>query len=351
MLNSAPKGHDSEAAVILVNWNGWADCIDCLDTLLSAPQGPSHVYLVDNLSSDGSLEKIAAWCARPTRPDNARDLPGLQRLSAAAEPAPIAVRMLDWPVENPPPPAPGCRLSLIQSGANRGFAGGNNVGLKLALAEGASWFWLLNSDTVVRTDTLTRLLERGTASPQIGVVGSTLLYHGNPERVQALCGGAMNPRTFVTWHVGIGSRADDVPEDPAAVEAQITYVVGASMLVSRAFLEQVGLMQEDYFLYGEEIDWAARGRGLFTQAWAPRSVVYHKVGMSTAKVVPGFAMRMMLRNRLRFVARFHPERIGAARRYLWWDWLRHLLKRRFAAAAIVFGVLRERGQGAVEVPR
>ena len=98
-------------------------------------------------------------------------------------------------------------------------------------------------------------------------------------------------------------------------------------------------MQDDYFLYGEEIDWAARGAGRFRQCWAPRSIVYHKVGNSSAKVMPEFSMRLMLRNRLRFVERFYPDRIGAARRQMWWEWLRHILKRRFGAARVVRQVL------------
>jgi len=245
---------------------------------------------------------------------------------------------------------PECHITLIQSGANRGFAGGNNVGIKLGLAEGADWFWLLNCDTVVDRGALSALLNRASGILDAGIVGSTLLYHDAPEEVQALCGGAMDPKTFVTWHIGNGTRSNQIPNDPTDVEAQVAYVVGASMLVSRAFVEQVGLMQEDYFLYGEELDWATRGKNLFRQYWAPNSLVYHKVGKSSAKVMPAFAMRLMLRNRLRFVQRFYPAHIGAVRRRFWWDWVRHLLKWRFTAARITREVLIDRGQSGTEVP-
>ena len=239
---------------------------------------------------------------------------------------------------------------MVRSGGNLGFAGGNNVGIRLAQVEGANWFWLLNSDTAVHADALAHLIARALARPDAGIVGSTLLYHDAPGEVQALGGAAMNPRTFVTIHIGIGSRADQVPADPAAVEVQLAYVVGASMLVSKAFVEEVGLMQEDYFLYGEEIDWATRAQGRFGQAWAPQSLVYHKVGKSSAKVMPAYSLRLMLRNKLRYVERFFPNRLGEIRRRFWWDWVRHLLKGRFAAARVTLEVLRGLADGPVVKP-
>ena len=81
-------------------------------------------------------------------------------------------------------------------------------------------------------------------------------------------------------------------------------------------------------------------------------MVYHKVGRSSAKVLPDFSMRLMMRNRLRFVERFYPDRIRAARRQLWRDCLWYLLKRRFGTASIVFGVLRgASGKVVNELPR
>lgn len=338
--------YEQRVAIVLVNWNAWADCVDCLDSLFGGVQPPWHVYLVDNASADGSLDKIAAWCAKPTRPQNATDFPGVLRHSESASPTSLHVRRVSSPAQGAPALERGCRISLVQSGSNLGFAGGNNVGIKLGLAEGAPWFWLLNTDTVVHQDALASLLERAaTAGPRAGIIGSTLLYYDKPETVQALGGASLSHRTFGATHLGIGLRVGEVPDDPAAVESRMAYVVGASMLVSRAFVERVGLMQEDYFLYFEELDWATRASGLFTQHWAPRSRVWHKVGSSSAKVLSAFSARLLLRNRLRFVERFFPAQLGAVRRQVWWELLRHLLKRRFAQARIYWGVLLAKTDG------
>ena len=336
---------DAAVAIVQVNWNGQADCIDCLDSLVGILRANHHVYLVDNASSDNSLEKIAAWCARPTRPIGARDLPGVTRHSAMPDPVPLSVRWVDALTDVAPKIEPGCRISLIKSGANRGFAGGNNVGIKLGLAEGRGQFWLLNTDTVVHQDALNSMLERAHAVSGAGIVGSTLLYYDEPGTVQALGGAIVNRRTFAANHVGIGTRADQVPDDPADVEARMSYVVGASMLVSRAFIERVGLMQEDYFLYFEELDWAVRAEGLFRQCWAPRSLVWHKVGGSSAKVLSEFSARLLLRNRLRFVERFYPEQLASVRRQVWWEGLRHLAKGRFNSAGIFLKILLSSAHG------
>jgi GT2 family glycosyltransferase len=80
-------------------------------------------------------------------------------------------------------------------------------------------------------------------------------------------------------HIGRGISTHDVPA-PDVVEAKMKYVIGASTLVRKSFLEDVGLMNESYFLYFEEIDWATRAAGMYSLAYAPRSVVYHKEGAS-----------------------------------------------------------------------
>ncbi|MFY9511293.1 MAG: glycosyltransferase, partial [Rubrivivax sp.] len=64
--------------VVLVNWNGWRDCVECLDTLLATPAPPFHVYLVDNASGDGSVEHLLAWCAEPRAQPGWQALPRLQ---------------------------------------------------------------------------------------------------------------------------------------------------------------------------------------------------------------------------------------------------------------------------------
>jgi GT2 family glycosyltransferase len=98
-------------------------------------------------------------------------------------------------------------------------------------------------------------------------------------------------------------------------------------------------MQEDYFLYYEEIDWAMRGRSKFKFAYAPASHVFHKSGASSTKVMPLFTANFYYRNRLRFVSRFFPERLAAAKRGLMVDFVRHTLRGRWGYARVVASAL------------
>ena len=172
------------------------------------------------------------------------------------------------------------RLVLIDAKANLGFAGGNNLALRYLRTRGyGSYFWLLNNDTVVEKGALNALICRMVADPAIGMCGSTLLYESARDTVQAL-GGAHYGRWLGTVkHIGHHERWPQ-RVDEGAVERQLSYLIGASTLASRAFLETVGLMQDDYFLYFEELDWAARAKGRFRLGYAARSTVYHKEGSS-----------------------------------------------------------------------
>jgi GT2 family glycosyltransferase len=129
------------------------------------------------------------------------------------------------------------------------------------------------------------------------------------------------------------------PATDAAVERELAYVMGASMLVSAAFIRTVGLMQEDYFLYYEEADWAARGRGQFDLGYAPRSQVFHKSGANSSTLLPLYTAALYYRNRLRFVRRFLPDRLAAAQRRLCAEMLYHFARGRWGLARTIAKVL------------
>jgi GT2 family glycosyltransferase len=229
-------------------------------------------------------------------------------------------------------------VTLVPTGANLGFAGGNNAGIAAAGLQRYSHFWLLNTDTVVHHQALQALLARAQAAPQPGIVGSTLLYYDRPDCVQATGGGRLSLPGLGMSHIGEGSATADLPRSAAglaAVEAEMAYVVGASMLVTARFIREVGPMCEDYFLYFEELDWALRSRGRFALGYASDSRVFHKVGGSSTQSVGDLAFTLLVRNQLRFAARFLPERVPAVQRRLALEFVRHLARQRWAAARVV----------------
>lgn len=295
--------------IVVVNWNGVKDTIECLESLFRLDYPDFRVVVCDNASSDGSVTRIIAWANGLT--EAFHEVPvSLRQLSSPPVTKPIRLVELDKATAEGGDLLCDRRLTIIRTGDNLGFAGGNNVGLRYLLACGdCDFFWLLNNDTVVDPESLSHLVSEFSSKSNLGICGSTLLYYDDPERIQALGGGYYCRWIGLPWLHGRWRRLSSRHLEARRIPLLINYVVGASMLVSRDFLEQIGLMNEDYFLFFEETDWAWRSRGRFDLGWAPRSLVYHKIGRSIgtstdprqkSKTCDFYA----LRNRLLFTKKF-----------------------------------------------
>ena len=313
--------------VVLVNWNTWRHTVECIESLLRSDHPDFQIVVCDNASSDDSLAHLAAWASgrEPFVPPPASPVP-------LDPPAGKPVRFV--PLSRAEAERGGLAacadadVVLVDTGANLGFAGGCNVGMRYALARGdADFVWLLNNDTVVEPAAMRALVERLRERPDAGQCGSTLYFYHDPTRVQALGGTGFDRSTAQ----GFVLPWTDPPTDEATIreiEAATGYVEGASIMVTRRFLDEVGLMSEAYFLYYEEMDWMVRARGRFTVAYAPRSVVFHKEGASAGtnrdvKRRSSTADRYLLRSRLRFVWRCSREDLPD----VWRDTLRIIRER------------------------
>ncbi|WP_332699058.1 glycosyltransferase family 2 protein [Devosia sp.] len=297
-------------AIVIVNYNGWRDTIECLDSLSRLEGGDWRIIVVDNGSHDGSVKQLEDWGA-----------------STAA-----ALHVLDSSESVHALPRAG--VTLIGSNDNLGFAGGNNVGIRHALNDPAcTHVWLLNNDTVVEKSAGLALLHRIQSDDRVGIVGSTLAYYHQPDRLQGV-GFAYNIYAATGRQLGHMRMVTDLPAQ-MEVEAQMTYVIGASMMVSRAFLEAVGFMSERYFLYFEELDWAVRARGKYRLAWAPASLVYHKeggsIGTSTTSRPSDLSTFYMTRNLPVFYWTFFPALMPVAIARLAFNMFRFVLRRDWAA--------------------
>ena len=334
-------------AVILVNWCGWQDTLECLGSLLRLNAPPASIIVVENASPDDSAQHLRAWCVGELEHLPERDHEGIAILKRA----PPSLDWLErWEDEAMPSPLP--RVLILRSRTNGGFAAGNNLALRVGYDAGLSKFWLLNTDTVVPPDALEQLLIRAQARPDAGMIGSTLIYYWQPDRIQALGGASFDASTGVGRHLGDGESVDCIPSDPSEYEALMRYVVGASLLISREFFRDVGPMCEDYFLYFEEIDWALRARGSYGLAYAPLSRVYHKVGGSSMKYESRSSLRYLYRNRLRLIGRFFPKARGCAVAYMLVQILQHARRRRWANVRELMGaVVRSRRLFASESAR
>lgn len=322
-------------AVILVNWCGAKDTIECLGSLLGLEQAAGTVIVVDNASPDDSVSRIRTWLQGGSTQAAERPIPGVS-ICERMRPEVSWCELTDD--QDLPTPLP--RFVLVRSQRNGGFAGGNNIGLRLAMKAGFDAFWLLNTDTVVPPDCLRRLLERAAAAPRAGMIGSTLRYYWRPDFVQGLGGAQFDERTGVGRHLGIDQSTAVIPSDPSEVERSMRYIIGASMFVTRPFVTDVGLMCEDYFLYFEEIDWALRARGRYDLAYAPASHVFHKVGGSSMNKESRRSLRFLFQNRLRLVARFFPEARTTAILQMMLEILQHGRRRHWPEVAELMIALR-----------
>jgi len=298
--------------IILLNWNGWGDTIECLESLFRLHEPRTRVIVCDNSSTDNSLQRIKAWAEGRLNVFSYRNS-GLKDLTFPPCRKPVKYHEYDRDeAEKGGKMEVDADLLLIQTGDNLGFAGGNNVGLRYVLArDDFDYVWLVNNDTVVAPNALIHMKKRMLEDPRSGMCGSTLLHYDEPDRVQAYGGGYYWKWIGLPWHQGRLRKASDY-RNRSRVEKWSNYIVGASMLVSKEFLLDVGLMCEDYFLYFEELDWALRAKSRFNLVYAPESIVYHKVGASigtsgsiTKKST--ICEYYSTRNRIFFTHKFFPE--------------------------------------------
>ena len=297
--------------ILILNWNGWHDTLECLESVFRNDHTDYHVVVCDNNSSDNSVERITAWA------DGELDIFTIQGnclkpLSWPPVPKPIPYSVLTREdAEHHASQQAGERLTIIRTRNNLGFAGGNNVGLRYIRARGDHGFvWMLNNDTVIKPDTLSWMLWRMKEKPSAGICGSTLMYYDKPDLIQGMGGGYYNRFLGTISYIGrFAIRAEQISKED--VERRMSYVAGASMLVSRSFLESVGLMNDSFFLYFEELNWCLRAKEKFELVYAPESLVYHKEGSSvgTASRTRGNSVvsdYFALSNRIKFTKLHYP---------------------------------------------
>ena len=235
--------------IVILNWNGWQDTVPCVDSCLRATYPGLRLLLVDNGSTDGSE----------------------------------AILRERFP-----------SVELLQTGENLGFAGGNNAGIRRALADGADLVLLLNNDTEVDPGFVTALVEAAVARPDAGMLCPKILLHDRPD-VLWYAGASFHP--WLGWgrHRGYGQR-DRGQFDSVEETARPT---GCALLVTRALCDRVGLLRDDYFCYAEDLEWCLRAReaGLGV-LYVPASRVWHKVSRSTGGARSVTAVRYHTRNLL-----------------------------------------------------
>lgn len=289
------------ACAVLLNWKNAQDTIACALSVIGSSVD-LDVIVCDNASNDNSIENIYRSLELELTSIN------LARARAGRAPYKLCTPELSAFVDEAHSITEFPIVRLIHTGRNGGYAFGNNVGIRAALAkENISYIWVLNNDTVVESDCAEKLIARMQERPDAGLCGATVAYLEKPEVIQTAGGGGFSPLTGRCSLLGLGEKVS-APPDRHTIERKLRYINGACVMASRKFLQDVGLMTEDYFLYFEEFDWAERAKGRYTLIYAPDAIAYHRVGASIGTSDDGHSSLLSIyyitRSRMKFLSRF-----------------------------------------------
>lgn len=229
-MNQYPK-----VSIIILNWNGYLDTIECMESLKKITYPNYEIIVVDNASSGEDVKILKEKYADS--------------------------------------------IHIIDNDQNYGFPEGCNIGMRYALQGGTDYLLLLNNDVKVDPEFLSKLVEVAESDPAIGITGSKIYYYYQPNRIQGAGG-------KIIWWLGImyiyGDEEDTGQWDKIA---ERDYLFGTSFLLKKAVVEKIGFM-DPFFVFGvEEYDYCTRAkRDGFKIVYVPESRVWHKVGASQAKL-------------------------------------------------------------------
>ena len=263
-MSAAGDTRRPHVTYVVVNWNQRQLTLDCLSSLREQRYPSFEVVLVDNGSVDGSAEAVEE-----------------------AFPA----------------------VTVIRNGANLGIAGANNVGIRRALATDTDYVFLLNNDTLVDPDMLAHLADAAEAEVDIGIAGPTMLYFDPPETIWCAGNG-------IDWRDGSTERLlDGMPlsaVEHAGIE-DVDFITSCAACIKRRVFDDVGLMDERYFIYYDETDWFARAASAgWRSVHVPWAHMWHKVSATMRPASPATTY-YMVRNRVLFINKhFHGWRRMAA---------------------------------------
>lgn len=229
-------------AIIILNWNGLADTLECLHSVFTLNYPNFEVIVVDNASTDGAAEVI------PER----------------------------YP-----------QVVFLRNEVNLGFTGGNNLAIRYAMEQGAGYVWLLNNDTTVEPDCLSRIVALAESRPEIGLVSPTVHFYDDPETVQ-FCGNYVDWQQYDFVDLRRGSPPPDV---------DLT-LWGTALLIKRAVVERIGVLNDQFFAYYEDQDYSLRAlRAGFSTRVATDARIFHKDSRSTGSPRSPLAVFLRTRNR------------------------------------------------------
>lgn len=297
-LETSAPGPWPTVSIIVLNWNKWSLTVECLESLRRMTYPSYEVVVVDNGSTDGSVERIRAWARGDLTVDSRYLAPCRRRRPVPLQEIEVA------PSGSPARPDPDHSTPftrgfiLVKVAENRGFTGGNNIAMRYALRRGAEWVFLLNNDAVADPNVLSTLITAARV-PGIGMVTPTVLDYADPTRIDR--------QGIVLTRGGLAYERKGVKDGPLLCPD------GCAALYSRPLLDAVcdrgQYFDEDLFAYGEDVDLGIRAlRKGFRAALADGGVVYHRGGASLGGMDSAESLYLRHRNTIWIILKDLPTR-------------------------------------------
>lgn len=239
--------------IILVNYKSYLDTIECVKSLRNIEYRNYKIIIVENGSKDESYIKLK---------ENLKD------------------------------------ELIINLGKNKGFAEGNNIGIRLAMKNNADYVLLLNNDTIVEKDFLKEMVN-AFESNDVGIVGCKINYYNNKDII-SYAGGEIIWNKFKTRFFRDGDK--DIKYEK---EKEVTFISGCAMLIKSKVIKDVGLFSNEYFMYYEDTDYCARTLECgFKLIYQPKAKIYHKISSSSGGNLSPFVLYWSTKNRQVFRRKF-----------------------------------------------
>ncbi len=274
-------------SIIILNWNGWKDTIDCLDSLFRVDYQNCEVLVLDNGSEDDSLVKIKEFCDERIRCQGGTPeyLHVLRQEDLDMQTDEIMARGTnEVPKEVFAKISDCCEIALVGCDMNYGFAEGNNVAIRLVLRRTVpDYFLLLNNDTIVDPHFLAELIDVAEADSRIGFVGPKILRYDCRGRndIIGFAGGLVSMRKGLSFSIGF----DEIDSGQYDHSKPVDYAEGSCLLARTDVIRKIGLLDARFFTYWEEADWCRRGWDAgYKTIYAPNARVWHKGGFSGSQL-------------------------------------------------------------------
>jgi len=252
-------------AVIVLNWNNWQDTIDCISSLMKQSYQDFEIVLLDNGSTDGSVEKIKQWI-KSSYSNDILEYVEFNRKSIETKNYKVMIRKPNKK-----------RITMILNEDNLGFAIGNNVGIKYVLhTDCADYIFLLNNDTTLEEDCLENLMKELDKNPDISVATTKICYYDKPNLIWN-CGGKINLIGTRRYYFG----KKDKTKCPTK-NFEVGLVTGCALLIDVNVIKKYGALTERFFFGEEDWEFSLRMKKEGVKMFCiPSAVVYHKVSAST----------------------------------------------------------------------